>query len=532
MINMATIKWNRIFILLLLFSFLNNLQVMCIETKADSLNKLLKKYMGAEKIEILNELSTAYDTISYIKSLDYAMQSLELTKKIKGKEDIAISLDRVGRIHLLFFSNYDKSLDLFFESLKIREEIGDKKTISKSYNNIGVVYMYLGKDDKALEYLQKAWDMSEGVEDKVFMTKSANYLGNIYTKLNNYDKSLEYYQKALNISVEDKKVLAVILNNIGIVYWYLEDYNKTLEYYLNAIKVFEEIRDKRNISNTSRNIGEVYIKLQDYNNSLLYLNKGLKIAKKIDSKHLIKDCYVTLSELYFAKADYKKAYEYHTLYSEIKDSIFSEETGKNIAEIEVKFETEKKDKEILQQKKQRNIYFIAFVIAVVAIILIMVQYHKKNSAYKFLVTKNLDVLSKEKELKNCKEKIHSCSQNIVDDNEKGKILNKMTKLLDTGKIFKKDDLTLNKLAKRLFTNRTYLSNIIRDEFGKYFPDFINEYRVKEVMFMLSDPEKSKKYSIETIAKEAGFKTTSSFNSAFKKFTGITPSVFKNSVNNQ
>ena len=49
--------------------------------------------------------------------------------------------------------------------------------------------------------------------------------------------------------------------------------------------------------------------------------------------------------------------------------------------------------------------------------------------------------------------------------------------------------------------------------------------------MLSDYNKTIKFSIETIAKEAGFKTTSSFNSAFKKSTGITPSVFKYSVNN-
>jgi len=50
--------------------------------------------------------------------------------------------------------------------------------------------------------------------------------------------------------------------------------------------------------------------------------------------------------------------------------------------------------------------------------------------------------------------------------------------------------------------------------------------------MLSDPQKTHKYSIEAIAKEAGFNTISNFNSVFKKYTGITPSVFKKETDNQ
>ena len=517
---MATIKWNRIFILLLLLSFFNNLQVMCIETKADSLNTLLKKYKGPEKIDILNELIIAYDTISYDKCLDYANRALELTRKYKSEEDVAISLDRIGKIQF-YLSDYDKSINYFRESLKIREKSNNKKAISESYNNIGIIYLHLANYNKALEYLQKAWNLSEGIGDKMFLKKLSNNLGIVYTQLADYDKSLEYYKKALNFSEEtsDNKMQSVCLNNIGIIHWYLEDYYKSLEYYLEALKIKEEIKDKWSISNTSRNIGEVYIKLQDYNNSLLYLNNGLKIAKEINSKHLIKDCYVTFSELFFAKADYKKAYEYNKLYSEIKDSIFSEETGKNIAEMEVKFETEKKENEILHQKKLRNRYLIAFVFAVAAILLIMIQFHKKNNAYKFLVRKNIDLLSKEKELKDIK-------KTTVTSDKKEEILNELIKLLDNEKIFEKFDLTIIQLAKRLSTNRTYLSQIINEEFGKNYSDFINEYRVKESMLLFSDHQKNSKLSIEGIANEVGFRSISSFILAFKKYTGITPSKFR------
>ena len=155
-------------------------------------------------------------------------------------------------------------------------------------------------------------------------------------------------------------------------------------------------------------------------------------------------------------------------------------------------------------------------------------------AYKFLVNKNLELLSKKQELKNYKEKLQSCDicfQNRVSDDEKGKIIEKLEKLFDDEKIYIKPDLTLNKLAKCLSTNRVYLSQIINKEYGKNYSGFINEFRINEAILMLSDSKKTIKFSIETIAKEAGFKTTSSFNSAFKKSTGITPSVFKYGVNN-
>ena len=326
------------------------------DTKIDSLNNLLKNSTGTKKIDILNELVTTYDTISYIKSLDYANLSLELTKKFKNKEDVSNALDRVGRIHF-YLSNYDKSINYFIKALKIRKKTGNKKAIAKSYNNLGVTYLNLDKNNKALEYLQKAWDISEEIGYTELMNKLSNNLGIVYMKLANYEKSLEYYQKALNNSVktDDKKLQVACLNNIGMVYWYLEDYKKALEYYLNAIKMSKKLKYKWNISNCSRNIGEVYIKLHDYDNASLYLKNGLEIAEKIGSNHLIKDCYVTFSELYYAKGNYKKAYDYHKLYSEIKDSIFTEEIGKNIAKMEVKFQTVKKENEIKILKKENEI---------------------------------------------------------------------------------------------------------------------------------------------------------------------------------
>ena len=78
------------------------------------------------------------------------------------------------------------------------------------------------------------------------------------------------------------------------------------------------------------------------------------------------------------------------------------------------------------------------------------------------------------------------------------------------------------------TNKSYLSQVINEYFRKNFSTFVNEYRVKEASRLLLEKE-SENYTIEAIANSVGFKSKSAFNSAFKKFTGITPSYFVNST---
>ena len=136
----------------------------------------------------------------------------------------------------------------------------------------------------------------------------------------------------------------------------------------------------------------------------------------------------------------------------------------------------------------------------------------------------MDLISKEHEIKEMRNQMRNVLENsepksIISEDEKEKVMKRLEKLLDVDKIYTKTDLTIEKLAKRLNTNRTYLSQIINDEYNKKYTDFINDFRVKEAMLMLSDPQKTHKYSIEAIAKEAGFNTIS-ISTLLKKYPGL------------
>lgn len=102
------------------------------------------------------------------------------------------------------------------------------------------------------------------------------------------------------------------------------------------------------------------------------------------------------------------------------------------------------------------------------------------------------------------------------------IAESLNRSMSRDKLFKDSELTLNKLADHLSVKSYLLSKSLSEVVKKSFNDYVNEYRVKEVQNLLSDPA-NQKYTLLALAYEAGFNSKSSFNRAVKKHLGVSPS---------
>ena len=89
-----------------------------------------------------------------------------------------------------------------------------------------------------------------------------------------------------------------------------------------------------------------------------------------------------------------------------------------------------------------------------------------------------------------------------------------------------EDLTSKEVAQKLNISTNHLSQVINENLGKNFFDFVNGYRVDLAKQKLSDPANNI-YTIISLAYDCGFSSKSSFNAIFKKFVGVTPSEFRN-----
>jgi len=102
---------------------------------------------------------------------------------------------------------------------------------------------------------------------------------------------------------------------------------------------------------------------------------------------------------------------------------------------------------------------------------------------------------------------------------------KIETLFEEQRLYLQPDLSLSDVAQKLKTNTSILSAAINQNFGKNFNDFVNQYRVEEVKRQLKNPDNAH-LSLLGIALECGFNSKSTFNRAFKKFTGKAPKEFE------
>ncbi|HEY4653649.1 MAG TPA: helix-turn-helix domain-containing protein [Cyclobacteriaceae bacterium] len=104
-------------------------------------------------------------------------------------------------------------------------------------------------------------------------------------------------------------------------------------------------------------------------------------------------------------------------------------------------------------------------------------------------------------------------------------IDRLVVFMEEGKPYLDPDLTLSGLAKGLNMTRNHLSQLVNSGIGENFYDFVNRYRVEEVKRLIRDP-RMRRFNLLGIALEAGFKSKSSFNLIFKRFTGLTPSEYR------
>lgn len=349
-----------------IFSFLF---CCCEENRSiDSLETLLKKIKDdTVKVDLLNQLSEKYLSIDFASALEKARQAKELADRAGFKKGSARSSSFAG-LAFYFQGNYDKALQSYVESMKIYEDIGDKGGIATLLNHTGNVYRKNGDFKSALENFMKAEKIYSEINDRRGIAVCYDNTGVTYSEMNDNDRALEYFLKSLAIDREFgyKAEIPYSLINAAGIYSAKGNYEKAEEFYKESLKYREELNDKNGIAINLNDMGELYLRKKDFSKAIDYFEKALKNSLEINYKDLTSHIYQMLSEAYAMEHRFAEAYRYRNLSYSLKDEIFNERKSKQIAEIQTKYETEKKEKEIEIQNfkiqdqqmklRQRNIF--------------------------------------------------------------------------------------------------------------------------------------------------------------------------------
>ncbi len=403
---------------------LNNIGVLY--QKAGNLDSAAKYYEIAlnikEKFSNYEEIAkTLYNLGSvysikgeYNKAIEFFNRLLKIQKRLSNKEELAnvhnylaYSYQKVGK--------YDAALNNYLSELKLREELNQTENVERFFSKIGKIYYQMQNYEKAIEYYNKALLIVKDKDEEMETAKTLSNLGNVYYEAKDFREALEYYKKSLKItedkeqSSEDFKLSdnalrgkAILLNNLGLVYKNSGDYEKALVYCKRAIELKDSISEDSDIFYPLTSLAEIYLKLDKPQEALNNLEKSLDIAERKDNINLKKIARKLLYEVYAKIGDYEHALENHKKYSALKDSILNKTTNKIISEMQVKYETKRKEQENKALKRvnetQRNYFIVISALILIILGVLYSRYRGKQKANKMLRDMNKQIKKQHGEL--------------------------------------------------------------------------------------------------------------------------------------
>lgn len=365
------------------------------------------------KVRAFISLSRKHQGFNSDKAFEYGNEALLLSQTINYKKGMGNAHNNLGDIYW-YTGDFASSSDHYLKALNIFEQLNDKKEIASCYRNIGWIYFDQNNFPQALDYYNKSLKINLDLNNKMGLSQNYNDIGIIRIHKKEYTDAIENFKKSIALQEEFYNQEGLIANygNMAEAYSHIGKIDLAIENIQKALQLAEKTGNKQNLALIFGNLGTFYTKAGKLELAGAAIEKGLQYAKEINYKVAIKDCYQDYAELYSLKKDFAKAFAYTDSVSAIKDTIYNENNSRQVNEMTIKYDSEKKElmiksfekdkalsDEKLKREKNFKIYLSIFclMVIVIAFILFRGNVHKKkvnnalSHAYKEIEVKNKDI---------------------------------------------------------------------------------------------------------------------------------------------
>lgn len=304
--------------------------------------------------ELTNTLGIYYDVSGKPDSAKYYFKKAFNVSKDNNLKIIEVMvINNLGMFHWNK-GQYQEALDYFFQALAMNAEMKTKNKEETYLNNIGLIYQEMKQYDKALNYHKRALVLRRKNNDSTAIPASLNNLAIAQTYKGDYAKAEQNLLECLTISkkVNELGVYCNCLNSLSDLYLKTNKYFKTIPLLKEAIA----IRNKNNIDRRANlssiaNIIQVYYETNQPKKAIPFIKQGLAFLNEFsDLKIDAVDFYKNAAYIYFLENNITQGEKYLNQALTVKDSIFSKQNAENLATLETKFETEKKERDLAQTR--------------------------------------------------------------------------------------------------------------------------------------------------------------------------------------
>ena len=426
--------------------------------------------------------------------------------------------------------DYYRSLNYYREGCDIAERCGHRLLYCLLVANIAEV-LTLRNEEAGLEYAEKCYLLGRQNNDPYLIYCGAISMARNLCLNRKMEEAWRYTREADRLSKRyDFKNRSDIYNTYGEIALEAGDYMKAGLYYEQAIRE-HGFSQAAYVVSTYVGYGRALIAQKKYKSALEKLQIGKEISEKNITSLFRREVYLLLSACYDRLGEPKEALEYYKKYTAESFRLYNEDKERTEKELMVRYETEKRNKELAQknmllQKEQNRVMALVGITFVVLIVVLLfyINYRRKNRLYKQIVRESVDWLAKERQFskriaeqeKQLQELIGKAgavdggrySGSSLNKDSQQELFGRLERLMQNDQVYKNSLFTREKMAELLGTNRTYLSQTINEQTGLTFTHYMNKYRIEEARRILADPQDDT--PIKAIAADLGFSSVTTF----------------------
>lgn len=467
---------------------------------------------------------------------------------MKGFQTLRLrAIFNAAAVYRIFAQEYEQAFACYLEAANDVAEMPLSEFPWKFYLylEIGDFYFSFREYKDAARFYRMIADDPEMTSDKHRLYPALNGLGLCFRYAEEYEKSDSCFQRILDLSAPietDRYVWEGIAGgNIGINYSLRGDIDKALAWMEPALAKTKRPNDDPYASALAANIADVYLKRNDLPTGKKYLDIALdyyqrsRLPKKNSRLLEVETRYYTL------RGDRSKAAVRLDSTIRAKDREQEAYSGLVLRRVEQQLRAADQrvhERELYTEKLystfyKRTAYGVSCALAIILILLALlgIYYHRTRQAYHELVLRSQQwakVDTTEEKPCEANPEAGNHTADVLPDSTDRTIMEQIEQLMNEKKLYTNADLSLDMLASELGLDRRHISGAINACAGKNFYAYLNEYRVKEAIRIMSDAG-NKNFTINAIAFDSGFNDRKTFHRVFKQFTGLTPGAFRDSL---
>ncbi|GEM_PF-6245839 len=472
----------------------------CIKIIQEELNSINTDGFSFRQFHLNVELLNLYIKVSDLKSAEKLVLKVQNHPMTKGNKGLQKSFMTLGKYYL----------------------VSEKLELSKKYYNEALISYWPNEICNKVD----AW----------------HYLAEVEKHKGNFDEAMKIYTDLLKYEEQNKYKHGFIHTLLLAAETSLTAKKSYFEMAENVNKAYQfalKLNNKLRLVQAEMNMGYYFQQINDYNSAILYFNKALLTSKEIKAIYWTRSAARFLVDIYTKKGDFKNAFYFQNKSIEANEQLQeknqSEKTElvKNIHLMYTYQHEMEKTAFELEKKQVHLIIWITVSISAIGIsILLLLQYLKQKRHNLFLTEKALKDSERKKSIIQpivAEEKTELEPKTALDESIYLDLQEKLIAFIDA-KGFLDPECSLTSMAKDFNTNTAYLSKYLNEVLNNSFNQLINEYRILDFIERVkNDKEGRKTFTIDHLASLSGFNSKSTFIRAFKKQTGIAPSVFLKSI---